>query len=168
MISLFIKGMLQGRRPIIFGDGEQTRDFTYVANAVAANLAAMRHPHPLAGEVFNVGSGERISLLDLVATLTRFLGTDLEPELQPPRAGDVRATRWQVLEKISELLSYRPVVNFAEGLKRTVEASRGIGALTSWGAAAWLRSTRATAGQEPTRRSFARWNARSRSRRVWS
>ena len=90
VISIFIKRMSQGRRPTIFGDGEQTRDFTYVANAVAANLAAMRHPEPLRGEVFNVGVGEQIRLLDLVASLNKILGTDLEAELQSPRPGDVR------------------------------------------------------------------------------
>jgi UDP-glucose 4-epimerase len=121
VISLFIKGMSQGRRPIIFGDGEQTRDFTYVANAVAANLAAMRHSLPLGGEVFNVGTGERIRLLDLVASLNRILGTDLEPEFQPPRAGDVRDSLAS-LDRISRTLGYRPIVSFEEGLRRTVEA----------------------------------------------
>ena len=122
VISLFIKGMSQGRRPTIFGDGEQTRDFTYVANAVSANLAAMRHPDPLGGEVFNVGIGQRIRLLDLVASLNRILGTDLEPELQPPRPGDVRDSLAS-LDRISRVLGYRPVVSFEEGLRRTVDAS---------------------------------------------
>ena len=90
VISLFAKQMSQGRRPTIFGDGTQTRDFTYVANAVAANLAALRHPRPLEGAVYNVGTGRRISLLDLVAAINKNLGTNLEPEFQPIRAGDVR------------------------------------------------------------------------------
>lgn len=124
VISLFIKEMGRGRRPTIFGDGEQTRDFTYVANAVAANLAAMRHPQPLGGEVFNVGTGRQIRLLDLVASLNRALGTDLAPEFQPPRAGDVRDSLAS-LDKIARTLDYRPVVDFDEGLRRTVEAGRG-------------------------------------------
>src|SRR5262249_15026018 len=83
VISLFIKSMTQGLRPTISGDGEQTRDFTYVANVVAANLAAMRHPEPLGGAVFNVGTGRRIRLLDLVESLNRILRTDLQPEFRP-------------------------------------------------------------------------------------
>jgi UDP-glucose 4-epimerase len=122
VISLFIEGMAQGRRPTIFGDGEQTRDFTYVANAVAANLAAMRHTEPLGGEVFNVGTGRRIRLLDVVAALNRIYGTDLEPEFQPPRPGDVRDSLAS-LERISRVLGYEPLVPFDEGLMRTVEAS---------------------------------------------
>jgi UDP-glucose 4-epimerase len=123
VISLFIKSMSQGQRPIIFGDGKQTRDFTYVANAVAANLAAMRHPQPLGGEVLNVGTGERVSLLDLVGTLNRILGTDLDPEFQPPRAGDVKDSVAS-LERIAGVLDYRPRFSFDHGLRRTVEASR--------------------------------------------
>lgn len=122
VISLFIKGMSQGQSPTIFGDGEQTRDFTYVANAVAANLAAMRHPEPLGGEVFNVGTGQRIRLLDLVASLNRILGTHLEPTLQPPRAGDVRDSLAS-LDRITKVLGYRPIVSFEDGLRRTVEVS---------------------------------------------
>jgi UDP-glucose 4-epimerase len=123
VISLFIKGMGQGRRPTIFGDGEQTRDFTYVANAVAANLSAMRHPDPLGGEVFNVGTGQRIRLLDVVDSLNRIYGTSLAPEFQPPRAGDVRDSLAS-LEHISRVLGYRSLVSFDEGLRRTVEADR--------------------------------------------
>ena len=123
VISLFIEGMARGRRPTIYGDGEQTRDFTYVANAVAANLAAMRHPEPLGGEVFNVGTGERIRLLDLVASLNRIYGTELEAEFRPPRAGDVRDSLAS-LERIGRVLGYRPLVSFDEGLRRTVEVGR--------------------------------------------
>jgi UDP-glucose 4-epimerase len=123
VISLFIKRMSQGQRPTLFGDGEQTRDFTYVANAMAANLAALRHPEPLGGDVFNVGAGERIRLLDLIASLNRIFGTNLEPELQPSRPGDVRDSLAS-LDRISQVLGYQPIVPFQEGLRRTVEASR--------------------------------------------
>jgi UDP-glucose 4-epimerase len=122
VISLFIAKMRQGQRPTIFGDGEQTRDFTYVANAVAANLAAMRHPEPLGGEVLNVGTGQRIRLLDVVDTLNRIYGTSLVPEFQPPRPGDVRDSLAS-LDRIGRVLGYRPVVPFDEGLRRTVEVS---------------------------------------------
>jgi UDP-glucose 4-epimerase len=124
VISLFIKFMSQGQRPTIHGDGGQTRDFTYVANAVAANLAAMRHPEPLKGQVFNVGTGHRISLLDLVAALNRIFGTNLEPVFQAPRAGDVRDSLAS-LERIGQVLGYKPAVSFEEGLRRTVEATVG-------------------------------------------
>ena len=123
VISIFIKCMSRGQRPTIFGDGEQTRDFTYVANAVAANLAAMRHPEPLGGEVFNVGVGQGFRLLDLVASLNTIFGMDLEAELQPPRPGDVRDSLAS-LDRIGRVLGYRPIVSFDEGLSRTVQASR--------------------------------------------
>ena len=87
VISIFAERMAQGLSPIIYGDGAQTRDFTYVANVVAANLAAMQHPQPLGGAVYNVGTGRRISLLDLVSAINKILGTDLKPEFRPPRAG---------------------------------------------------------------------------------
>jgi UDP-glucose 4-epimerase len=122
VISVFIKRMAQGLRPTIYGDGTQTRDFTYVANAVQANMAALMHPDPLGGEVFNVGVGERIQLLDLVAELNAILGTHLEPEFEPPRAGDVRDSLAS-LSKIGTVLGYRPSVSFHEGLRRTVAAA---------------------------------------------
>ncbi len=126
VISLFIRFMSQGQRPTIYGDGSQTRDFTFVANVVAANLAAMRCPEPLGGRVFNVGTGHRISLLDLVAALNRIFGTSLEPIFQDPRAGDVKDSLAS-LERIQKALGYRPLVSFEEGLRRTVEATLGLG-----------------------------------------
>jgi UDP-glucose 4-epimerase len=119
VISLFATAMLAGRRPVLYGDGRQTRDFTYVANAVRANLLAMRAERPLGGTVVNVGTGQRISLLDLVAAINRILGTGITPEFQPPRAGDVRDSQARI-DRIGELLGYRPVVDFEEGLQRTI------------------------------------------------
>lgn len=124
VISLFIKAMSRREPPRIYGDGLQTRDFTYVSNVVAANLAAMRHPEPLGGEVVNIGAGRSVSLLDLVAELNRLLGTDLKPEFLPPRAGDVRDSLAD-LRRAEALFGYRPTVDFAEGLRRTVEAEAG-------------------------------------------
>ncbi len=127
VISIFIKKMSQAQPPTIYGDGTQTRDFTYVTNAVAANIAAMRHPEPLGGNVFNVGSGQSIRLIDLVTSLNTILGTDLEPEFQPSRAGDVRDSLAS-LARISQVIGYQPLVAFADGLRRTVQASeRSIG-----------------------------------------
>ncbi len=117
VISLFIKRMTELERPTIFGDGKQTRDFTYVANAVAANLLAMKHPEPLRGDVFNVGTGQSISLLDLVNSLNTILGTKFDAELQPPRPGDVRDSLAN-LDRIGSVLGYRPIVSFDEGLRR--------------------------------------------------
>jgi UDP-glucose 4-epimerase len=121
VISIFVRRMAQGMRPIIFGDGTQTRDFTYVANAVAANLAALRYPQPLEGAIYNVGTGQRISLLELVAAINAVLGTNLKPEFQPARAGDVRDSQAS-LDRIRQVLDYQPIVDFEEGLKRSLES----------------------------------------------
>ncbi len=124
VISAFVARMSRGERPAIYGDGSQTRDFTYVANVVAANLLAMRSAAPLLGEAYNVGTGGRVSLLDLVAALNATLGTALEPEFLPARAGDVAHSQAS-LERIAAALGYRPTVDFAEGLRRTVAATEG-------------------------------------------
>jgi UDP-glucose 4-epimerase len=124
VISVFAERMSQGRRPIIYGDGTQTRDFTYVANALAANLAALEYPQPLEGAVFNVGTGRRISLLDLVGAINKVLGTDLKPEFRPARVGDVRDSQAS-LEQIRRKLNYRPIVDFEEGLRLTLGDSSG-------------------------------------------
>jgi UDP-glucose 4-epimerase len=122
VISLFARAIREGRRPVIYGDGLQTRDFTYVSNVVAANLAAYRVEGPLRGAVLNVGTGRRISLLDLVAAINAILGTNLEPEFQPARPGDVRDSQAS-LDRIRDVLGYRPQVDFEEGLRRTIEAT---------------------------------------------
>lgn len=118
VISLFLQAMSRGERPRIYGDGGQTRDFTYVEDVVRANLLAMRRVKPLGGIAVNVGGGRRVSLLDLVAAVNAILGTDLEPEFLPARAGDVRDSL-AGLELVAEELGYRPSVDFAEGLRRT-------------------------------------------------
>ena len=121
VISLFAKAAAEGTRPIVFGDGLQTRDFTYVANVVHANLLAMRSTRPLGGVALNVGAGQRISLLDLIATIGRVMRVELDPEFRPPRAGDVRDSLAD-LDRIGEVLGYRPLVDFEEGLRRTLGA----------------------------------------------
>jgi len=121
VISLFAKAMREGRRPTIYGDGPQSRDFTYVANAVRANLLALDAPGPLGGAVYNVGTGRRITLRDLVAALNRLLGTDLEPEFAPPRPGDVLHSQ-AALDRIRAALGYEVAVDFEEGLRRTLAA----------------------------------------------
>jgi UDP-glucose 4-epimerase len=123
VISLFTRRMTDGQRPVVYGDGRQTRDFTYVANVVAANLAAMRSERPLEGAVLNVGTGRRISLLDLVAVLNQLLGVNLEPEFRPSREGDVLDSQ-ACLDRIRTVLGYEPVVSFEEGLRRTLASAR--------------------------------------------
>jgi UDP-N-acetylglucosamine/UDP-N-acetyl-alpha-D-glucosaminouronate 4-epimerase len=120
VISIFAQRMGQGQPPIIYGDGTQTRDFTYVANVVAANLAAMQHPQPLGGAVYNVGTGRRISLVELVAAINKVLRTEVQPEFRPARAGDVRDSQAS-LEKIRKALNYQPAVDFEEGLRLTLD-----------------------------------------------
>jgi UDP-glucose 4-epimerase len=119
VISLFIRALMEERRPTIHGDGEQTRDFTYVTNVVDGVLRAAEQPG-VSGEVVNVATGRRISLKQLLATLQRLLGTDVPPVHGPARAGDVRDSQADI-SKAARLLGYTPIVGFEEGLQRTVE-----------------------------------------------
>jgi nucleoside-diphosphate-sugar epimerase len=120
VIPLFITAMLHGEVPTIYGDGEQSRDFTYVANVVQANLLAAVAPGNAVGRVFNVACGERHTLLDLVAALNDILDTDIEPIHTAPRPGDVRHSLADV-SATQDALGYEPEVDFREGLQRTVE-----------------------------------------------
>jgi UDP-glucose 4-epimerase len=119
VIALFIAAMCAGRTPIVHGDGLQSRDFTYVANAVQALIRAAEAPG-VSGRVYNVGMGSSITVLDLVAALNRLLGKNLQPQHGPPRAGDVRFSCADISRARREL-SYEPGVTFAEGLKRTLD-----------------------------------------------
>jgi nucleoside-diphosphate-sugar epimerase len=118
VISLFAAALLAGRRPVIYGDGEQTRDFTYVANVVDGVLRACDAPR-VAGEVINVATGGRISLNELLRTLNRCTGTNLRATYEAARAGDVRDSQADI-GKALELLGYAPLVNLEEGLSRTI------------------------------------------------
>jgi UDP-N-acetylglucosamine/UDP-N-acetyl-alpha-D-glucosaminouronate 4-epimerase len=120
VIAIFARALLEGRRPKIYGDGEQTRDFTYIDNVVAANLAAMGADLDEPGVVINVGGGERISLNELYQTMAEALGVEYGPEYEPTREGDVRHSLASV-ERARELLGYRPGVTWREGLVRTLE-----------------------------------------------
>ncbi len=118
VIAVFARALLAGRRPTIHGDGEQTRDFTYIDNVVAANLAAMEASiEP--GTVINVGAGERISLNDLFHAMTEVLGIPVEPVYEAPRPGDVRDSLAS-LECARELLGYSPAVDWRNGLAKTL------------------------------------------------
>lgn len=124
VIPKFITMMLEGKAPTIFGDGEQSRDFTYIDNVVKGNLLAARSPKALKGEVINLAVGDRISLNQLVDLLNKILGTDIKVNYAPERAGDVKHSQAGV-SKAGELLGFTPVVNFEEGLRRTIEYYRG-------------------------------------------
>jgi nucleoside-diphosphate-sugar epimerase len=118
VIPKFIRIMLDGQRPTIFGDGETSRDFTHVENVIEANLAAAAEP-AAAGRVMNVAIGTSHTLNELVATLRRLLDTDIEPEYAPHRPGDVPESLADV-SLARELIGYKPGVAFEEGLQRTI------------------------------------------------
>ncbi|MBX9579802.1 MAG: GDP-mannose 4,6-dehydratase [Gemmataceae bacterium] len=121
VIALFIARMTAGQAPTIQGDGLQSRDFTYVDNAVQALRRAADAPAAAAnGNVYNVGTGRSITLLELVAGLNRALGTDLAPTFDPPRAGDVKFSRADITRTRRDL-GYDPRVTFEDGLRQTVE-----------------------------------------------
>jgi nucleoside-diphosphate-sugar epimerase len=118
VISLFIKALLAGTAPTIHGDGEQTRDFTYVANVVDGVLRAVTAPDA-AGRVINVATGGRISLNELCQTLAGIIGASVQPTHGPDRAGDVKDSQADI-GLAASLLGYAPVVPFDEGLRHTV------------------------------------------------
>ncbi|RJX33148.1 MAG: SDR family oxidoreductase [Desulfarculus sp.] len=122
VIPAFLFSLLEGRRPVIYGDGRQSRDFTYVDNVVEANLAACTAPQA-AGEVINVAAGRSHDLLELLAALKELTHSDLEPEFRPARSGDVRYSQAD-LDKARRLLGYEISVGFKEGLRRLVELAR--------------------------------------------
>ena len=118
VIPLFATAMLKGERPVIYGDGLQSRDFTFVANNIAANLLATTVPG-VGGQVFNIACGRRYTLLDLVAALNRILGTRIEPEFRPARPGDVKHSLADIT-RAETGLGYRVQVDFEAGLAQTV------------------------------------------------
>ena len=119
VISLFIRALLDGQRPTIYGDGGQTRDFTYVANVVDGVLRAC-HAKDASGEVINVATGGRISLTELFAAVRKMTGASVEPIYAEPRAGDVRDSQADI-GKARRILGYEPTVAFEQGLEKTVE-----------------------------------------------
>jgi UDP-glucose 4-epimerase len=123
VIAIFADMLAKGRTPTVFGDGGQTRDFTYVSDVVQALLLAESRPG-VSGEVFNVGTGKPTSLLDLIAALNRLLGTNVTPKHAEARLGDIRHSRADI-SRTRAKLGYDPKVNFADGLARTLEWARG-------------------------------------------
>jgi nucleoside-diphosphate-sugar epimerase len=119
VLSRFAAAVLDQTQPVIYGDGEQTRDFTFVDNAVQANLLAFEAPRT-SGKVYNVGTGFAISLNKIVELLRGMSGKEIEPKYDPPREGDIRDSLADI-SRAKEDLGYEPAVLFEEGLRRTFE-----------------------------------------------
>jgi nucleoside-diphosphate-sugar epimerase len=119
VISVFATCLLENRAPKIYGDGGQTRDFTYVANVVDGVLRACEAPRA-SGEVINVATGGRISLNQLFYAMREVVGGTLEPTYVEPREGDVRDSQADI-RKAKEILGYEPIVAFEDGLERTIQ-----------------------------------------------
>ncbi len=126
VISLFVEALAHGKPPLVYGDGKQTRDFTFVGDVVTGVLACCQAPG-VAGEVINVAAGGRISLLELIRSLQRILGSDASPTFGPAREGDVKDSQADIA-KARKMLNFSPSVPFEEGLRETVawfETRRG-------------------------------------------
>jgi UDP-glucose 4-epimerase len=119
VIPKFVAALARGEAPVIYGDGTQSRDFTYVDNVVHGNLLALTAPDA-AGEMMNLATGGRVSLLELVDKLNALMGTDIAPKHAPARPGDIKHSRAGV-DKARDLLDFSPVVDFDTGLARTVD-----------------------------------------------
>jgi UDP-glucose 4-epimerase len=119
VIPAFITAMLHGKQPVIYGDGKQTRDFTFVENVVLANIAASK-TKTTNGASVNIAAGARYSLLDLVNTINEILGTKITPIHEPARPGDVKHSQADI-SAAAKLIKYQPAVDFKTGLQRTVE-----------------------------------------------
>ena len=122
VIPRFLTMLLEGKRPVVFGDGEQTRDFVYIANVVQANLKAAVAPAAV-GRAMNIGYGERISLNEVLRVAGEMLGITVEVEYRPARPGDVRDSVADI-SLARDLLGYQPEISFRAGLTRTLEAIR--------------------------------------------
>jgi len=117
VVPRFMRLAIEGGRPIVFGDGRQSRDFTYVANVVAATLSATAAPGA-AGAICNVGCGDPKTVLELIAAVSRVSGRELEPDFAPPRPGDVKHS-FADIGLARTLLGYEPRVDFEEGIEHT-------------------------------------------------
>ena len=121
VLAKFITQMLRGEQPAIYGDGEQSRDFTYIDNAVEANLLACKAPaEKVAGQVFNTATGRRVTLNETFKLLQGLTSYHGQPKYGPERGGDIKHSLADI-SKIEAGLGYKPIVDFEEGLRRTVE-----------------------------------------------
>jgi len=135
VISRFIDALMSGQTPVIYGDGQQSRDFTYVANVVAANIKAAQTPHGV-GQMMNVANGERVSLIELLEVLKKITGNeDVSADFEPERPGGVKHSQAGI-ERAVDWLAYEKLVGLEEGLTRTIE---------------WWKSSRFAAAKQPVR-----------------
>jgi nucleoside-diphosphate-sugar epimerase len=119
VLALFIPAVLEGRRPTIYGDGQQSRDFTYVKNVVEANLLACKAPGA-AGQVFNVACGDRITVNSMLQQINQITGKDIAPMYGDSRPGDIKHSQADIT-RARNLLGYEPKISFEEGLRHTIE-----------------------------------------------
>ena len=119
VIPRFITAILAGKKPVIYGDGWQTRDFSHVENIIDANLAACQAGKGALGEAFNIACGGRISLMVLVDTINQIIGSEIKPKHEPARPGDVLHSQ-AAITKAGKLLSWKPRVDFREGIERAI------------------------------------------------
>lgn len=119
VIPKFIKAIMHNESPVIYGDGLQSRDFTFVENNVQANILACLAPNA-AGEVFNIACGERFTLIDLVNEINNILGKNIEAKFDKDRAGDVKHSLASI-QKAKGSLKFNPIISFKNGLKKTME-----------------------------------------------
>ena len=122
VLPRFIEALLGKKPPVIYGDGTQSRDFTYIENVVHANLLALEAAG-VGGEAFNIACGERVTLKAVLQCLAEFSNQVVAPEYQAPRAGDIKHSLAEI-SKAERMLGYRPVIPFREGLQRTFEFFR--------------------------------------------
>lgn len=122
VIPKFIKAILKGEQPTIYGDGQTSRDFTYVENNVEANILAAISTKG-AGRIFNIATGHKITLLELVEKINSILGKKIEAKHTAERPGDIKHSLADI-KKAGEILNYKPVISFEEGLKRTIDFYR--------------------------------------------
>ena len=122
VIPLFVTAILSGKAPIIYGDGGQSRDFTFVENVVHGNLLASEAPQA-AGQIINMADGRRTTLLRLLELLSEMLGIEVKPNFQPARVGDVRESLADI-SQARKILNYEPAVTLEEGLRRTIDYYR--------------------------------------------
>jgi UDP-N-acetylglucosamine 4-epimerase len=120
VIPKFIKQLLNGERPVINGDGKQSRDFTYIENVVEANLKACLAPHEVAGQAFNIAYGDREYLIDIYKELCKMLGKSIEPLFGSERAGDIRHSNADI-SKAREMLKYDPQWSFEKGIREAID-----------------------------------------------
>ena len=118
-IPAFVSAILSGEQPVVYGDGEQTRDFTFIDNVVDANLCAALAPSPR-GQVVNIACGECVSVNQVIALINKLLGTDITPRYEPPRPGDVKHSHADIA-LARAVIGYEPRVMFEEGLTRAIE-----------------------------------------------